>query len=258
MGVNELLYTEKLQWDQIRLVRTREEYHRFSKATGLPEQYERMEIAGFTWKQGKAAEKAERTAGSPTVASEQSPRPKKKVNYAVDWDAVQSESYSRKFTALSENERANQAICTRARWALNNRDGVKTEEIYAVDMRTGTEIARITDQHYPRGVKRTKQFDRALQAAELNGAEVMLIHNHPGGSPPSIGDLNALLVTPRAQGVVVGHDGSVYWYSAPSKFIPEADFSVAYRKYLVYTDTTAQEKALKELSDIYGFTFVKL
>ncbi len=49
---------EKLQWDQIRLVRTREEYHRFSKATGLPEQYERMETAGFTWKHGKAAEKA--------------------------------------------------------------------------------------------------------------------------------------------------------------------------------------------------------
>ncbi len=48
---------EKLQRDQIRLVRTREEYHRFSKAAGLPEQYERMEIAGFTWKQGKAAEK---------------------------------------------------------------------------------------------------------------------------------------------------------------------------------------------------------
>lgn len=44
---------EKLQWDQIRLVRTREEYHRFSKAAGLPEQYERMEKAGFTWKHGK-------------------------------------------------------------------------------------------------------------------------------------------------------------------------------------------------------------
>ena len=49
---------EKLQWDQIRLVRTREEYHRFSKAAGLPEQYERMEKAGFTWKHGKAAEKS--------------------------------------------------------------------------------------------------------------------------------------------------------------------------------------------------------
>lgn len=50
--------SEKLQQDQIRLVRTREEYHRFSKAAGLPEQYERMEKAGFTWKHGRAAERA--------------------------------------------------------------------------------------------------------------------------------------------------------------------------------------------------------
>ncbi len=47
--------SEKLQWDQIRLVRLREEYHRFSKATGLPEQYERMEKAGFSFRHGKAA-----------------------------------------------------------------------------------------------------------------------------------------------------------------------------------------------------------
>lgn len=48
---------EKLQWDQIGLVRIREEYHRFSKTAGLPEQFERIEKAGFTWKHGKAAEK---------------------------------------------------------------------------------------------------------------------------------------------------------------------------------------------------------
>ena len=56
------MWSEKLQWDQIRLVRTREEYHRFSKAAGLPEQHERMEKAGFTWKHGKAAEKAARNS----------------------------------------------------------------------------------------------------------------------------------------------------------------------------------------------------
>ena len=249
---------EKLQWDQIRLVRTREEYHRFSKAAGLPEQFERMEKAGFTRRHGKVAEKVAKTAKSSTVVSEQSPRPKKKVSYAVDWDTVQSESFAKKFDRLSGTERANQAVCTRARWALNNRDGVKTEEIYAVDMRTGAEIARITDQYYPRGVRRTPQFDRALKTAEKSGGEIMLIHNHPGGSPPSIGDLNALLATPRAQGVIVGHDGSIYRYSAPNKIIPEVDFSVAYRKYLMYTDITAQEKALEELSGIYGFTFEKL
>lgn len=48
---------DALQNDQIRLVRLREEYNRFSKAAGLPMQHERMEAAGFTWKHGKAAEK---------------------------------------------------------------------------------------------------------------------------------------------------------------------------------------------------------
>ena len=254
----ELGDTEKLQQDQIHLQVLRQRYHEFSKAAGLPEQYERLEKAGFTWKHGRAAEKMAKTAKAPTVASEQSPRPKKKTNYAVDWDVVQSEKFTHKFDNLSGSGKANKAVCTRARWALNNRDGVKTEEIYAVDMRTGTEIARITDQHFPRGVKRTSQFNKALKAAEKNGAEIMFIHNHPGGSPPSISDLNALLATPRAQGLVVGHDGSVYRYSAPNKNIPEADFSVAYRKYLVYTDDTAHEKALEELSRIYGFTFEKL
>lgn len=47
----------KLQTDQIKLQRLKQEYSRFSKAADLPLQYERMEAAGFNWKDGKAAEK---------------------------------------------------------------------------------------------------------------------------------------------------------------------------------------------------------
>ena len=58
----ELGDTEKLQQDQIRLQILKQRYHEFSKAAGLPEQYERLEKAGFTWKHGRAAEKvAERS-----------------------------------------------------------------------------------------------------------------------------------------------------------------------------------------------------
>lgn len=249
---------DKLQQDQIRLQVLKQEYARFSKGVGLPMQHARMEKAGFTWKHGKAAESAAKTAKSSNVVSEQSPRPKKKANYAVDWETVQSESYVKKFDGLSGNERANQAVCTRARWALNNRDGVKTEELYAVNMRTGTEIARITDQHYPQGVKRTAQFDRALKNAVEAGEEIILVHNHPAGSPPSIGDLNALLSTPKAHGIVVGHDGSVYRYSSPKEKIPQFEFDVAIFKYKSYTYSTAHEKALRDLAEKYGFEFSKL
>ena len=54
---------EKLQNDQIKLVRLRDEYARFSKAAGLPTQHARAEAAGFTWKEGKAAERAAKMSG---------------------------------------------------------------------------------------------------------------------------------------------------------------------------------------------------
>lgn len=46
---------EKLQADQIKLVRLNDEYIRFSKGTGQRTQYARMETAGFNWKHAKAA-----------------------------------------------------------------------------------------------------------------------------------------------------------------------------------------------------------
>ena len=48
---------DKLQNDQIRLQMIKQEYSRFSKAAGLPTQHARMEAAGFTFKDGKAAER---------------------------------------------------------------------------------------------------------------------------------------------------------------------------------------------------------
>ncbi len=47
----------KLQTDQIRLQRLKQEYKRFSEGVDLPMQYERLDTAGFDWKKGKAAEK---------------------------------------------------------------------------------------------------------------------------------------------------------------------------------------------------------
>ena len=133
-----------------------------------------------------------------------------------------------------------------------------TEELYALDMRDGTEIARITDQHYPNGVMRTNQFDIRIYSAKSSGAKIMFIHNHPSGSPPSVGDFNALLSVPDAYGITVGHDGSVYRYSAPKNKVLPSDFEVAILNYKRYSYITAHEKALSEISEKYGFTFERM
>lgn len=47
---------DQLQTDQIKLIRLQEEYVRFSKAAELPVDHARMEVAGFSWENAKAAE----------------------------------------------------------------------------------------------------------------------------------------------------------------------------------------------------------
>lgn len=60
---------DKLQTDQIRLVRLRQEYARFSEGVDLPMQHARAEAAGFDWKKGKAAEKAAKNARKVTKSA---------------------------------------------------------------------------------------------------------------------------------------------------------------------------------------------
>lgn len=49
---------EQVQVHQLRLRRLEEEYVKFSEASGLPTQYERMQAAGFDWKKAREAESA--------------------------------------------------------------------------------------------------------------------------------------------------------------------------------------------------------
>lgn len=60
---------EKLQADQIKLVRLKDEYIRFSKGTGQRTQYARMETAGFDWKKGKDASDGANKAHKDWLAS---------------------------------------------------------------------------------------------------------------------------------------------------------------------------------------------
>ena len=187
------------------------------------------------------------------IVAEDSPRKTGTGRFSVDWSIVQSPQYSAKFDRLSDNPKVARSVETRAKWALNNRTGTKTEELYAVSLLDGTEISRIADQRIDSGVKRTADFTRKLYEAEQRGEKVLLIHNHPRGLPPSIGDINALLEHSNVSGITVGHDGSVYRYTRPKATIPQTEWDVAMRHFSGYSESTAMEKALELLSRKYQF-----
>ena len=190
-----------------------------------------------------------------TMEQEASPRKSKGGKFDADWSVIQSPEYSAKFVKLSANNAVSSSIETRAKWALNNRTGSRTEELYAISLADGREIARITDQHFDFGVKRTDRFTRRLNEADSNGEPILLLHNHPRGLPPSIGDINALLRNENVSGITVGHNGSIYRYTRPEREIPESDWMVELRNFKEFSEITSMEKALEVLSERYGFEF---
>ena len=93
---------DKLQADQIKLVRLQDEYKRFSKGTGLRTQHDRMEMSGFGPKQAKAAE---------AVANDPFKNPPKdleklssKIDKALDQYSERSSKWSGKTIILSRDQ----------------------------------------------------------------------------------------------------------------------------------------------------------
>lgn len=206
----------------------------------------------------RVAERLKPTVQLPTTETEFAPRKATKGNFGVDWPKIQSKEYHESLKKLSNNQKIVSAIETRAKWALNNRDGLKTEELYAISLDDGSEVASILGQKIESGVERTKEFTRKLDTADKSGKKILLLHNHPQGHPPSIGDLNALLRNKNVSGITVGHDGSIYYYTRPKRAISQFNFNVALRRYKEYTDITGMEKALEDLSTEFGFEIRKL
>lgn len=195
------------------------------------------------------------SSGSGIIEREMLPRKVKNGSHAVDWAVIQSDEYSQKFSKLSTNKKVSSAIEARAKWALSNRDGKSTEELYAISLSDGREIARITNQNYDSAVKRTTKFTKELNQVDSTGEKILLIHNHPKGYPPSPQDINTLLKNENVSGITVGHNGSVYRYTRPSKEISDIDWNVALRHFKEYTEITSMEKALVALSREFGFEF---
>lgn len=184
----------------------------------------------------------------------------KETAFSVNWHIVKSKEYTEKFSFLSNDRKVVELAAQRARNILRHRDGVETEEIYAINLSTGKDVAKIINQNYIRGVKRTDKFTRSLLRTEQRGEMILTLHNHPNSTPPSIADLNELWNNENVSGLVVCHDGTLYYYTRPKSKINKFDYTVALRKVKSYNVYEKDEKRLmeltiKELSKRKEFTF---
>lgn len=232
------------------------EYEEFCRKCKVPERTTNLRVDGSVVDVTKT--KAYKVYQNAVVEHEELPRKATKGSYGVNWPEIQSDRFRKCFEQLSDNKKTIDAIENRAKWALSNRDGKNTEELYAIDLENGEEVAKIINQNIPKAVQRTAGFTRRLNAADNQGRKILLLHNHPSNLPPSLSDINALLKNKNVVGITIGHGGSVYYYSRPMTEIPEIDYRVAMRHFKEYTDIEAMEKTMELLSKKYSFEFRKL
>lgn len=243
-----------------RLRTQNQRYKQFCADNGLQTQADRIKVAGF--KRAQSAKANGRATVYQNVKSqsinEKSLRTKDGGTHGVNWKIVKSKEYTERFSAVSDNSKANELAAQRARNALVHRDGKDTEELYAIGLKSGKDISAIVDQNYPYGVRRTQKLTNDVERAECMGDKVLFIHNHPGGTPPSMADINALLSNKDAVGITVGHNGSIYYYTKPNGIVEQRDYRVAAMKCGMYNGTEYREKILEELARQFDFEFRRL
>ena len=247
---------ERLQADQIRLVRTREEYHRFSKAAGLREQWERAEAAGFTWKHGKAATAAEKNAGS--FGNERSQAfgvgsPKTDLKY------INSAAYKKKFDAISDNTELNSAIYKRCKAAVTHQSGDYFEDLSVVS-HSGELIGATS------GRVRNETFYTDALAERIRkhpAHSLVAIHNHGTNTPPSGADLVSAGHKRYDFGIVACNDGKVYLYDVKNaRPFTTTMFDKTVDKYRLapynMDEVGAYEEALTQFEKDYGVKWREL
>ena len=142
---------------------------------------------------------------------------------------------------------------------LKHRQGTEHEDLYLIDARTGKKVAQNVNSSELLKIGKTKEMSDILSADD--GKDYVLVHNHPYSSPPSVADFNSLLKHPKIKyGIIVGHNGKVYKYTAPCAEIREEDLAISIKHYrkLNYSSDTAEEMAYKDLAKKFRFSLEEL
>lgn len=133
-----------------------------------------------------------------------------KNDFSVNYKKVNTKEYHDKFRRLPLPKQVQEQLYIRTGRILQELDGTAYERLVALDAKTGD---LVVDTYSHELVESKATFDddeRKLIHNHKNG--VVLLHNHPGDSPPSFPDIRSAMTTEGVSGSLVsGHGGTVYY-----------------------------------------------
>ena len=135
-----------------------------------------------------------------------------RASLEVDKARIDSKGYKRAVKEAFGGNPPDTALAD-IRRILRHRSGTPYEDLYAYDVTNGKRLASVTTSEVEREVRASKKMKRRIKGAIDSGAEVVMLHNHPGSSIPSAADIASLKASGSSFGVIACHDGSLYRYS---------------------------------------------
>lgn len=170
---------------------------------------------------------------------------------------ISSDEYMSKFKGITNNEEVDSKICEYSRAILKDRSGTKNETLILLDKRTGDEILTIhadTGQH----IVYSEADKKAISEAKKEGAEIVSIHNHPTGYPPTADDCVSAKIRGYDMGVACGHNGTVHvFYPSEVDFTDEeckAIHNIIAEESVYESDINKVLKTWKSTLSDYGMT----
>ena len=211
---------------------------------------------GKTYRAEKIGGKALTSGGDGGIIKEQE-RMQSSSDYAVPKDLVKSREFRSKFDSMDSDKKLQRQYYQVAKKMLNHRSGTNGEDLYFYNTRTKKWYSSTTGTQAGTP-DYTEEIRRALQESEKD--EIVSFHNHPLGMPPSAGDLNAALKNGYQKGYTIGHDGTVFEYTAPIFIIDEAVYNKRISLHAEKGDSEfqAQVNALLDLQEFYKFKFKEM
>ncbi|MGN1157065.1 MAG: hypothetical protein ACI4TK_12885 [Agathobacter sp.] len=163
----------------------------------------------------------------------------------IDHSFINKGDYKRKFDNITNDIELSRLLYSLAKQILEHRNGTAYEDMYWIDGNTNKIVAK---ELCPRMEKEVSYSTNTEKIIKQNPG-LITIHNHPDGFPPSANDFNSNFKNNYSIGIICGHNGKVYVYSA-NEPVNEKWFNlrIAYFCQKGYNESDAQMEAIKEYS----------
>ena len=163
---------------------------------------------------------------------------------AINRAYINSGEYRKKFDKISDNKKLNKLLYQLAKAMLEHRSGTLYEDMYWIDAETATVVAKETDSCVESEIIYSEAT--LLKIGKRQG--LVTIHTHPSSSPPSYADFMSNYVHEYSLGIVCGHNGKVYTYTANEEISEERYESITRKFYKrFHSKEIAQMLIIEEL-----------